>query len=318
MVASWKKKTVTNLDSILKSRDITLPTKVHLGSYGFSSSHVWMWELDHEESWVQKNWCFWTVGLEKPLESPLDCKEIHPAHPKGDQSWVFIGRTDAKAETPILWLPDAKSWFTGKDPDTGKDWGQEEKGTTEDEMGGWHHQLNGHGFGYTLGVGDGQGALVCCGSWGRKESDLTEQLNWTELWCWRRFLRVPWTARSSNLVSPKGNQSWIFIGKTDAEAPVLWPPDVRNRFIGKDANAGKDWRQEKGMTEKEMAGWHHLLDGHEFEQAPGVGDGQGSLVCCSPWGRRAGHAERLNWQGHMEPLLSHTGLSSHQVQVASQ
>ena len=113
--------------------------------------------------------------------SPLDCKEIQPVHPKGDQSWVFIGRTDAEAETPILWLPHEKSWLVGKDPDAGKDWGQEQKGTREDEMVGWHHWLDGHGFGWTLGVGDGQGGLACCGSWGRKESDMTEWLNSTEL-----------------------------------------------------------------------------------------------------------------------------------------
>ena len=114
--------------------------------YGFFSSHVWMWELDCEENWVLKNWCFWTVVLEKTLESPLDCKEIQPVHPKGDQSWVFIGRTDAEAETPILWPPHAKSWLIGKDSDAGRDWGQKEKGTTEDEMAGWHHWLDGHEF----------------------------------------------------------------------------------------------------------------------------------------------------------------------------
>ena len=135
---------------------------------------------DCEESWALKNWCFWTVVLEKTLESPLDCKEIQPVHPTGDQSWVFIGRTDVEAETSILWPPDAKSWLFEKDPDTGKDWGQEEKGTTEDEMVGWHHWLDGHGVGWTPGGGDGQGALVCCGSWGHKMSDMTEQLNWTE------------------------------------------------------------------------------------------------------------------------------------------
>ena len=115
--------------------------------YGFSSDHVWMWELDYKESWEMKNWFFWTVVLEKTLESPLDCKEIQPVYPKGDQSWLFIGRTDAKAETPILWPPHAKSWIIGKDPDVGKDWRQEEKGTTEDEMSGWHHRLNGLEFG---------------------------------------------------------------------------------------------------------------------------------------------------------------------------
>ena len=142
-----------------------------------------MWELDYKESWVPKNWYFWTVVLEKTLQSPLACKEIQPVHPKGDQSWVFIGRTDVEAETPILWPPDVKSWLIWKDPDTWKDWGQE-KGKTEDEMVGWHHQLNGHEFGWTPGVGDGQGGLVCCSTCGHKESDLTEQLNWTELISW--------------------------------------------------------------------------------------------------------------------------------------
>ena len=118
--------------------------------------------------------------LEKTFESPLDCKEIQPVHPKGDQPWVFIGRIDAEAETPVLWPPHAKSWLTGKDPDAGRDWGQEEKGTTEDEMAGWHHQLDGHEFEWTPGVGNGQGGLACCNSWGRKESDTTERLNWTE------------------------------------------------------------------------------------------------------------------------------------------
>ena len=115
--------------------------------YGFSSGHVWMWELDYKENWAPKNWCFWIVVLEKTLESPLDCKEIQPVHPKGDQSWVLIDRTYVEAETPILWPPDAKSWLIWKDPDAGKDWGQEEKWTTEDEMVGWHHRLNGHEFG---------------------------------------------------------------------------------------------------------------------------------------------------------------------------
>ena len=112
-------------------------------SYGFSNSHIWMWELDYKESWVPKNWCFWTVMLEKTLESPLHCKEFQPVHSKGNQSWIFIGRTDAEAETPILWLPHVKNWLIWKDHDAGKDWGQEEKGTTEDEMVGWHQWLHG-------------------------------------------------------------------------------------------------------------------------------------------------------------------------------
>ena len=134
----------------------------------------------YKESWAPKNWCFWTMVLEKILESPLDCKEIQPVHSKGVQSWVFIGRSDVEAETPILWAPDVKSWLIGKDPDAGKGWGQEEKGMTEDKMFGWHHRLNGHGFGWTPGVGNGQGSLACCGSWGHKVSDTTEWLNWTQ------------------------------------------------------------------------------------------------------------------------------------------
>ena len=129
--------------------------------YGFSSGHVWMWELDCEESWAPKNWCFWTVVLDKTLASPLDSTEIQPVHSKGDRSWVFIGRTDAEAETPILWPPDEKSWLIGKDLDAGRDWKQEEKGMTEDEMAGWHHQLDAHEFGWMPGVGDGQGGLAC-------------------------------------------------------------------------------------------------------------------------------------------------------------
>ena len=136
-----------------------------------------MWELGHKEDCTQNNWCFQTVVLEKTLESPLDCKESQPVHPKGNQYWVFIGRIDVEAKTPKLWPPDAKSWLIGKDPDAGKDWGQEEE-MTEDEMVGWYHWRSGHGFGWTLGVGDGQGGLVCCGSWSCKESDMTEWLTW--------------------------------------------------------------------------------------------------------------------------------------------
>ena len=127
-----------------------------------------------------KNWSFWTVVLEKTLESPLDCKEIKPVNLKGNQFWIFIGRTDVEGETPLLWPHDAKNWLIGKDPDAGKDWRQEEKGTTEDAMVGWHHQVNGHEFEQALRVGDGQGSLACCSPWGCKESDMTEQLNWTE------------------------------------------------------------------------------------------------------------------------------------------
>ena len=149
---------------------------------GFSCGHVWMWELDCEEGWVPKNWCFWTVVLEKTLEGPLDCEEIQQVHSEGNQPWVFFGRNDAKAETPVLWPPHVKSWLIGKDSDVGKDWGQEEKGTTENEIAGWRHWLNGRESEWTPGVGDGQGGLACCDSWGRKELDTTERLNWTELW----------------------------------------------------------------------------------------------------------------------------------------
>jgi len=154
--------------------------------YGFSSGHVWMWELGCKESWALKNWCFWTVVLEKTLASPLDCKEIQPVHPKGDQSWVFIGRTDIEAETPILWLPHVKSWLIGKDPDTGKVWGQEEKGMTEDEMVGWHHRLDGHGFGWTLGSWwwTGRPGTLQFMRLQRVRHDWVTELNWRKLREW--------------------------------------------------------------------------------------------------------------------------------------
>ena len=176
-----------------------------------------MWVLNYKESWAQKNWCFWTVVLEKTLESPLDCKVIQLVNPQGNQSWIFIGRTDAEAETPILWPPDVKSWLILKGPVAGKGWRQEEKGTTEDEMVGWHHQLDGHDFEETLGVGDGQKGVVCCSPWGRKESDTTVLLNWN-----------------------------------DAEAPIIWLPDAKSWLTGKDPDAGKDWDQCKSPEERGM------------------------------------------------------------------
>ena len=178
---SWKKSYDQPRQHIKKQRHYFANKGPPSQSYGFSSSHVWMWELDYKESWALKNWCFWTVVLEKTLESPLDCKEIKAVNPKGNQSWIFIGRTDVEAETPILWPPDAKNWLIKKDPDAGKDWRQEEKGTTEDEMVGWHHWLNGHEFEQVPGAGNGQGNLACCSPWGHKESDMTEGLNSTEL-----------------------------------------------------------------------------------------------------------------------------------------
>ena len=186
-----------------------------------------MWELDCKENWMPQNWFFWTVVLEKTLESPLDSKEFQPVHPKGDKSWVFIGlmnspyysiiRTDAEAETPILWPPDAKSWLIGKDSAAGREWGQEEKGMTEDEMAGWHHWLNWHESQWSLGVGDGQEGLVCGDSWGHKELDTTERLIWSDL---------------------------------DSRTLLLLHP--------------VDKQQGMGVTEDETAAWHHWLNGHEF------------------------------------------------------
>ena len=150
-------------------------------SYGFSGSHVWMWELDQKEGWALKDWSFGIVVLENTLESPLDCKEIQPVRPKGNQSWIFIGRVDAENETPVIWPPDAKNWLTGKDPDAVKDWRREEKGTTEDEMVGWHHRLDGHKFEQALGVGDRQGNPACCTPWGcRVWHDWATEMSWTE------------------------------------------------------------------------------------------------------------------------------------------
>ena len=177
MLAPWKKSYDQPRQHIKKQGYYFADKGPSSQSYGFSSGRVWMWELDHKESWVRKNSCSWTVVLEKTLESSLDCQEIQPVHPKGNQSWIFIGRINAEAETSILWPPDAKNRLTGKDPDAGKDWRQEEKGLTEDEMVGWHHQHNGHGFGWAPGVGDGQGGLAFCSPWSRKESDTTEWLN---------------------------------------------------------------------------------------------------------------------------------------------
>ena len=175
MLTPWKESYDQPRQHIKKQRHYFVNKGLSSQGCGFSTCHVWMWELDYKESWTQKNWCSWTVVLERILESPLDCKEIQSVHPKGDQSWVFIGRTDVEAETPILWSPDVKSCLIWRDPDAGKDWGQKEKGLTEDEIVGWH------GFGWTLGVCDGQGGLECCISSGHKELDMTERLNWTEL-----------------------------------------------------------------------------------------------------------------------------------------
>ena len=189
-----------------------------------------MWELDCEESWATKNWCFRTVVLEK---TPLDCNEIQPIHPKGNQSWISTGRTDIEAETPILWPPDVKNWLIWKDPDAGKDWRQEEKGMTEDGMVWWHAQLNGHEFEWTPGVGDGQEGLACCSPCGRKESDMTEWLNWNELnWEKNNSFLSPLKIRNWQSTWPAGKQInytfgasmviQIFTHKFPSNATILW------------------------------------------------------------------------------------------------
>ena len=179
MLAPWKKSYDQIRQHIKKQRHYFADQGPSSQSYGFSSGHVWMWELDYKQNWALKNWFFWTVVLEKTLKNPWDCKEIQPVHPKGNQSWIVIGRTDAEAEVPILWPPIGKNWLIWKDPDAGKDWRQEEKWMIEDEMVGWHHWLDGHEFEQALGVGDGQGSLACCSPWVTKY--WTWLRDWTEL-----------------------------------------------------------------------------------------------------------------------------------------
>ena len=201
---------------------------------GFSSSHVWMWELDDKESWVPK--CVWTVVLEQTLESPLDFKEIKPVNPKGNQSLIFIATTETEAETAILCPPDVKNWLIGKDPDAGKDWGWEEKGTAEDDRVVWHHWLYGHECWVTPGVGDGQGSLAYCSLWGHKESDVTEWLNWTnkKLTVNRslKFLNVavnwpPVAHILSHIESLRKNKYWKLI----ISLKILWILIIQNYLI---------------------------------------------------------------------------------------
>ena len=199
MLAPWKQSYHQPREHIKKQRYYFANKGLSSHSYCFPSSHVWMWELDYKESWALKNWCFCTVLLEKTLESPLDCKEIKPANPKENQSWVFIGSTDAEAETPILWPPDMKNQFIWKDPDAGKDYRWKKKGTTEDEMVGCYHRLHEHEFEQALGAGGGQGSLVCCSPWGCKiKSDWATKLK-MQLGCKSeslshlRLFVTPWT-----------------------------------------------------------------------------------------------------------------------------
>ena len=173
MLVPWKESYDKPRQCIKKQRHHFADKGPYGQSHGFSSSHIWMWELDHKEGWELKNWCFRIVVLEENLKSPMDCKEIKPVNPKGKQPWIFTGRTDAEAEMPILWPPHMNSRLIGKDPDAGKDWGKEEKGAAEDEMVGLHHWLDGHEFEQTLGDSEGQGSLMYCSPWGCKESDKT-------------------------------------------------------------------------------------------------------------------------------------------------
>ena len=195
-LAPWKESYDQPRQHIKKQRHYFADKGLYSQSYGFSNSYVWMWQLDYKESWALKNWCFWTVLLEKSLGSLLDCKEIQPVNPKGNQSWIFSGRTDAEAEAPILWPPDVKSWLIWEDPDAGKDWRQEEKGMTEDEMVGWHHWLNGRDFEQTSGAGNGQGSLACCSPRGHKDLDTTERLKNSD---WNMLLKLKIS------LSPSGN-----------------------------------------------------------------------------------------------------------------
>ena len=199
-----------------------------------------MWELNCEEGWAPKNWCFWTVVLEKTLESLLDFKEIQPVHSEGDQPWDFFGRNDAKAETPVLWPPHTMSWLIGKDSDAGRDWRQKEKGRTEYEIAGWHHWLDGCESGWTLGVGDGQGGLTCCDSWGPKESDTTEQVNWTEI---LKKKPKPWNVLTVGIrVSPPIFSNIPFASYNDLydnlRIPLTYSPDSTAPYMCKNSFQG--------------------------------------------------------------------------------
>ena len=214
-----------------------------------------MWELEYKESWAPKNWRFWTVVLEKTLESPLDSKEIQPVHPNGSQSWMFIGRTNAEAETPTLWPPDVKSWLMWKDPDAERDWRREEKETTEYETVGWHHRLNGYEFEWTSGVGDGQGGLTCCSPWGLKETDWATELNWTrsthEWVChsgWANLIMpLPWWVLFDERVD-----TWPKLSQSETSAGIFFFNKIRSEFFCFSLvwNIGRDCRWNGNYIEK--------------------------------------------------------------------
>ena len=311
------RKAMTNLDSVIKKQKHHFVDKgPYSQSYGFSSSHIWMWELDYKESWVLKNWCSWTVVLEKTLKSPLDCKEIQPVHPKWNQSWMFTGRTDVEAETPILWQSDAKNWLIGKRP-----WCWERlKPRGEGNNRGWDGWMasptqwtwvwvNSRSWWWT---GKAWHAAVqgVAKSW----HDWATELKWTDsfsssnVWIWEldhreawvpnkwcfsncgagedSILRVPWTARRSNQsilkeINPAYSLEGLMLKLQDF-GDLMQTVDSLE-----DSDAEKDWEQEDKMVkEDEMIGWHHRLNGHGLNKLLQVREGQGSLACCSPWGRK--------------------------------
>ena len=238
---------MSNLDSFKKQSHYFADKDPSSQSYGFSSSHVWMWELDCKESWMLKNWCFWIVVLEKTLESLLDCKEIQLVNHKRNQSWIFFGRTDAEAEIPILWPSHVKSSLIGKDPDAGKDWRQEEKGRTENEMVEWHHWLNGHEFEQALGDDEGQRSLACCSPWGHKELDMTKQNTTTTTmikwglfqWCKDILIYAKWTTWYTILTNWKIKNHMII--SIDAERFFFYK--IQHPFMIKEISLGKSARR---------------------------------------------------------------------------
>ena len=240
----------------------------------FSSGFLWMWELDYKKSWVPKNWWFWTVVLEKTLESPLDCKEIQPVNPNGNQSWIFIGRTDAEAETPILWPPDEKNWLIGKGPNAGKDWRWEEKGMTEMVV-GWHHRLDRHEFEQVPGVGDRQGSLAFYSLWGRKASDMTEQLNWTK------------PTRKENSL-PKHIQGWKFSSIIQVHVHLftllylstLSMTPLKQLYVG-----NEEFTHNYCIVAQMSKIFQIVLEAAKSskEQSGQQGPGKQQLLCSSPW-----------------------------------